>query len=309
MMLGYRSNDAIITICQNNARKSIEITSINKAAEELLGYAGGEVVGKPLSHVLPPRIATMLAEYVEFEADANDVGHVLAKVQSFSTIGKDGKETGYLLKVVRSDATGKQMTFELMLQDKTGIRRNVALRGAIQESFRGHEVLDQDTGLPDRASLTKDIELMGYYHKKSDLRSCFAVLQLDHYDELLSQYGRPMCHDIMVHIATISRKSLRPDDVLGMVNFKRLGILLMDTSMESARMAVNRLRWQVAAGPFVLPDKTGVGLSVSIAFCKIGGRISDKHVLESCDRALDTLSPSAINVLTEVDGTERPKTA
>jgi hypothetical protein len=33
MILGYRSNDAVITICQNNSAKSIEIVDVNKAAE------------------------------------------------------------------------------------------------------------------------------------------------------------------------------------------------------------------------------------------------------------------------------------
>jgi len=300
MMLGHRSNDAVVTICQNNSRKSIEITSINKAGEELLGYVSTDVVGQELSSILPPRIATMLTEYVEFESGANDVGHVLAKVQSFSTMDKDGREHGYLLKVVRAEASVGNSTFELVLQDKTGVRKNVALREAIQESFRGHEVLDPKTGLPDRNSLVKDIELMGHYNKKSDLRSSFAILQLDHYDELLSQYGRPTCQEILSHIAQISKKSLRPDDVVGFVNYKRIGVLLMDTSLESARMAVNRLRWQVAAAPFVLPDKTGVGLSVSIVICRIGGRVGDKSVLESCDHALETLGAGAVNILTEV---------
>ena len=304
MMLGHRSNDAVVTICQNNSKKSIEITGLNKACEELLGYVAAEIIGKALASILPPRIATMLHEYVEFESDANDVGHVLSKVQSFSTIGKDGKENSFRLKIERTQASADSVFFELVLQDKTGLRKNVALRQAIAENFKGHEVLDPVTGLPDRHSLAKDIELMGYYSKKSDIRSSFAIIQLDHYDELLSQYGRTVCQHIMVHVAALSRQGSRPDDVVGMVNFKRLGILLLDTSIESARMVVNRLRWQIAANPFLLSDKTAVGLSVSIAFCRVGGgRTSDKEILGSCDDVLDALGASAINVLTEVDDT------
>lgn len=307
MMLGHRSNDAVITICQNNVAKSIEITDINKHGEDLLGYSAKELKGKPLLKILPPRIAEMLKEYVEYESDANDVGHVLSKVQSFSTISQDGKENGYRLKVVRTDSNGSSISFNLVLQDKTGLRKNEALRKAIQDNFRGHEVLDPDTGLPDRYSLGKDIELMGYYNNKGDLRSCFAIMQLDHYDELLTQYGRTICHNIVKHIATLSKNTLRPDDVVGVISYKRLGILLLDTSVESARMAVNRLRWQIAANPYMMPDKTSIGLSVSISFSRIGGRVSDKSVLEYCENTLETLGASAINVLTEVDDMERYK--
>jgi diguanylate cyclase (GGDEF)-like protein len=305
MTPGHRSNDAVVTICQNNTAKSIEITAINKPGEDLLGYSLSELNGKPLATILPPRIATMLNEYVEFESDANDVGQVLSKVQSFSTIGKDGKETGFRLKVVRSESTSEKVIFDLILQDKTGLRKNEALRAAIRENFKGHEVIDPETGLPDRYSLTKDVELMGYYSNKSDMRSCVAILQLDHYDELLSQYGRAVCQNIIKHIATLSKQSLRPDDLVGVVNYKRVGVLLIDTSIESARMAVNRLRWQIAANPFQLADKTSIGLSVSIAFSRIGGRVSDRNVLDNCDEALEVLGASAINVLTEVEDDRR----
>ena len=308
MILGYRSNDAVITICQNNSAKSIEITGINKSGETLLGYAAKELLGKPLPHILPSRIADMLNEYVEFESDANDVGHVLSKVQSFSTIAKDGVEHGYRLKVVRAESTGKSISFNLILQDKTGLRKNEALRKAIQDNFKGHEVLDPDTGLPDRYSLAKDVELMGYYSNKGDLRSCFSVMQLDHYDEFLSQYGRTSCQQVMKHVAVLSRNGLRPDDVVGVINYKRFGIILLDTSLESARMAVNRLRWQIAANPFILPDKTSVGLSVSFSFSRIGGRVGDKTVMEHCENALESLGASAVNVLTEVDDMGRYKT-
>jgi hypothetical protein len=82
-------------------------------------------------------------------------------------------------------------------------------------------------------------------------------------------------------------------------------VLLIDTSLESARMTVNRLRWQIAANPFHLPDKTSVGLSVSIAFSRVGGRMSEKSILEHCDEVLEEMGAAAINVLTEVDELDR----
>lgn len=309
MMLGYRTNDAVITICQNNGAKSIEITDINKAAEELLGYSNAEIARKPLWKILPPRIASLLEEYVEFSSDGGDVGQVLGKVQSFSIVGKDEKETGYRLKVVRAESTGSMIVFKLVLQDRLGLRKNEALRKAIQENFKGHEVLDPDTGLPDRNSLGKDIELVGYYNSKGDMRTCFAVLQLDHYDDLFSQYGKPTCLGMIKHIAAICRQNLRPDDVVGVVSYKRLGVLLLDTTPETARMVANRLRWQIASNPFALPKKATIGLSVSISFSRISGRISDKKLIDDCNAVLDSLSASAANALLEVEEGDKRKVA
>ncbi len=300
MLLGYRSNDAVITICQNNAQKSIEIRDVNRMAEDMLGAGNAELVGQALSRILPPRIAELLTEYVEYGGEINDVGAVLGKVQSFAIIGRDGKENGFRLKVVRAESTGNQIIFKLVLQDKMGLRKNEALRTAIQENLKGHEVVDAETGLPDRASLGKDIELMGYYNSKSDLRTCFSILQIDHYDDLFSQYGRPVCQSIIKHVAFICRQNLRPDDVVGSVNYKRLGVLLLDTTPESARMVFNRLRWQIAANPYTMPERTTIGLSVSISFTRITGRVDDKQIIDECDRALDQMSANTANALIEI---------
>ncbi len=305
MLLGYRSDDAVITICQNNPKKSIEITDINKIAEDMLGHKNGDLRGKTLGSILPSRIAEMMNEYVEYTHDSNDVGEVLSKVQSFAVISKEGKETGYRLKVVRSESSGETINFKLVLQDRMGLRKNEALRQAIQENFKGHEVLDPATHLPDKYSLGKDIELMGYYNSKSDLRTCFAILQVDHFDDYFSQYGNNVCVSIMKHVAMVCRQNLRPDDVVGSVSARRLGVLLLDTTPESARMVFNRLRWQIAANPFELPDKATLGLSVSITFARIGGVIADRNLIDDCAAAMDTLGANAANALLEVDEADK----
>ena len=301
MIPAHRGDDAVITVCQNNGDKSIEITEINKEAEQMLGLTQKKLKGKALGKILPTRIGEMLEEYVEFEDGANDVGSVLSRVQTFSVIGGDGKETSYKLKVVRADSKNDKIFFKLVLHDKTGIKKNEAVRKVIQDNFKGHESLDPETGLPDKNSLLKDIELMGYYNNKGDVKSSFAIIQIDHYDELFSQYGRTTCHGLLKHASQICRQSLRPDDVVGTISNKRVGVLLMDTSTEAARMTFNRLRWQIAANPFILPDRSSVGLSVSITFSRVGGRLSDKNVMETCIDALDELGAGAVNVLSDVE--------
>lgn len=308
MILSHRGDDAVITVCQNNGDKSIEISDINKQAQAMVGLTNKKLKGKALSKILPKRIGEMLEEYVEFDDGANDVGSVLGRVQSFSVIGGDGKETSYRLKVVRSDSKDDVIIFKLVLHDKAGIKKNEAVRKVIQDNFKGHESLDPDTGLPDKASLNKDIELMGYYNNKGDVKSSFAIIQIDHYDELFAQYGRSICHNILAHAAQICRQSLRPDDVVGSVSNKRIGVLLMDTTTEAARMTFNRLRWQIAANPFTLADKSSVGLSVSIAFSRVGGRVGDKTVMDNCINTLDEMGASAVNMLSDVEegGKKRP---
>ncbi len=299
MPINHRPNDAVLTICQNNREKLVTISEINDAAKGLIGFEPSEVVSRPLSNILPPRIAELLTEYIDFENDSNDVGSVLSKVQSFSIVGKNGQEKSYRTKISRTESTGSSAFFSLVLQDAIGVRKNDAVRQIIKENFKGHESLDTQTDLPNRASLVKDIELMKHHANSSDMLSCFAVLQIDGYNKLLSKNGNSVCNEIVKFVASTASRCLRPDDVVGSVGDGRIGVLLVDITKDSERLVLNRLRWQVASNPFVDEDKKSISLSASISFFAISALNSDKKVLERCEVALDSLDAGALNILVD----------
>ncbi len=296
MSIDYRTSDAVITICQNNKAQSVTITEINESAKDITGFSVEELVGKPLNMILPARIVELMNEYVEFDPDANDVGAVLSKVRSFSIVSRDGNENGYRVRVVRQSSTDNMMFFSLVLQNTVGARKNEATRKIIQDNFKGHESLDRQTDLPDRSSMIKDIGVMKRYNSR-EMLSCFAMLQVDNYDKLLAEHGQSIFIEILKHVAFIAKRSLRPDDVVGVVGDGRLGILLVDMVGGSERLVLNRLRWQIASNPYTSPGKNIVGLSVSISFCNIAENINERETLEQCELALDGLGSKSQNML------------
>lgn len=301
MLLNHRSNDAVITICQDNTRQAIEIRELNKEAEEVLGYASGFLSGRALKNFLPGRIQTLLSEYVEFEDDGNDVGNVLSKVQSFCIVNEKGKEVAFRLKVLRSESLDKNAYFRLILQDRTDSRKDEAFRAILRENFKGHEVLEPHTGLPDRNSITKDLELVHYYVNKEALKSCFAVMEVDHFDEMRAKHGEQACYDMLKHLAFIARQNLRGDDTIGCIAGQRLGIILMDTNPESSRMVLNRLRWLVAASPLILGGgKDALPCTVSIAFTRVGSAVPEKELIPHVESVLMAAGNKAGNALVEV---------
>ncbi len=299
MPIDYRTNDAVLTICQNNKARSVTISEINEAAIELLGFYSSELIKKPLSSILPVRIAELLTEYIDFENDSNDVGTVLSKVQSFSIVGKNGNEKAYRVKISRIQSSGVSSFFSLVLQDALGTRKNEAARKIIKDNFKGHESLDEQTDLPNRASLIKDIELIKHHSNSSDMLSCFAVIQIDGYDKLMAQNGNAVCNELLKYVASVSSRSLRPDDVVGSIGDGRIGILLVDITAGSERLVLNRLRWQIASNPYVIENKNSIGLSVSIGFYSISALSSDRKIIEQCEMALDNLDADALNTLVD----------
>lgn len=298
-MLGYRSNDAVITICQNNASKSIEIVGVNEAAGSLIGYSTGDLAGKPLSSMIPARLSTLMDDYVEYEEDANDVGMVLSKVQSFGFLTKDKKEKSFRLKVVRGESTKDKMTFRLVLQDAIDLRKDDALHKLIQENFKGHEVLHPVYGVPDRKSLEKDIELVTHYHHKAQLRASFVMIQLDHADAFEKQYGHEQVTEFIKHLLKVCRGNLRPTDVAGAVSDTQLGLILFDSISDSTRMVANRLRWQIAATPYML-NRAPLTLSASMVYLNIDGIVSHDKIIDLCQTNLSALPEGSASHLAQV---------
>lgn len=299
-MLGYRSSDAVLTICQKNASKSIEIVEVNEAAGALMGYANDELKGRALVDIVSPKLAGLFSEYVEYEDDANDVGMVLSKVQAFAVIGKDKKEKAFRLKVVRGQSTPDALTFRLVLQDTLNARKDNALMTLIQENFKGHEVLHPQLKVPDRKSLEKDLDLMAYYHHKAEMRASFVVLQVDHFDAFEKQYSATQCEAFLQHLIKICRDNLRPTDVVGAASDTQLGILLLDSVSDLTRMVANRLRWQIAAHPFLMSDKSSLPLSISMIYTNVDGKNTGAKMISACEAALLALPAGTASYLSEV---------
>ena len=91
-LAAYRKSDAVIMVCQNNAKRQIEISALNDVAENILGFKKEELAQKPLSMVISHALDSTIQEYVEYADDAPDLGEVLKKVRSFGVRNRQGNE-------------------------------------------------------------------------------------------------------------------------------------------------------------------------------------------------------------------------
>lgn len=303
-MSNYRSSDVVFTICQDNARKVVDIRDLNSNAEEVLGFTQIEMRNKPLTDFLPPRIRALVNEYVEFEDDANDVGSVLSKVQNFLMLDKQGREVAFRLKIVRSEALDANSYFKLILQDKQGIKKNEAFKRVLVENFKGHEAVDASTGLPDRGSIFKDLELVLHYVNKGEVKATFAVIEIDDSEKISVRYGQAAYRAVQQHIASLARKHLRSEDTLGTLSPSRMGLILVDANLESARMVLNRYRIHIGSTPCPLPTGTPLNVTVSITFAEVGVREHERSILDDCEYAMNRQKTSN-NALLEVGNIEK----
>jgi len=303
----YRKTDAVLIVCQNNAKKTVEIAAINEEATRLLGYTNPDIVSKPLSAILPERINSTIAEFVGYEEDSNDLLAVLGKVRNFSVKSADGNEHEFRLRIIRGEAMDKNPWFHLVLVNEEAIRQSNAFRNVLKENFKGHEVLDERTGLPDRASIIKDLELVVYHVRDKNISASFAIIDIHFFEGLLKEYGSKVCTQLHQHIAKVCKLKLRPEDTIGTLSERLLGLILVDAAHDATRMILNRLRWEIGISPLELSKKRDLLAQVNIVYIPVDGREREGEILEKSESFALSRRNKAINGVELVIPEERRK--
>jgi diguanylate cyclase (GGDEF)-like protein len=279
----YRKSDAVLIVCQNNDSKIIEIAAINNEAARMLGYTNEDLLGKSLLSILPERIGSTIEEFVVYDNDSNDLLTVLGKVRNFSVKAANGTEHDFKLRVIRGDAIDRNPWFHLVLVDEEKLREDNAFRDVLRENFKGHEVIDARTGQPNRLSIIKDLELVVYHVRDKKISASFAIIDINHYENLLREHGGEVCARLHRHIGGICKLKMRGDDTIGTLSERSLAIIMVDADQEPARMVLNRLRWAISTSPLELPKYGDLTAQVNISFAPIDGKITATEILEKCE--------------------------
>ena len=220
----YRKTDAVFIVCQNNGAKAIEIIALNNQAVEITGFSANELVGKNLAVILPQRIHSTLTEFIEYDSDHNDLLTVLNKVRNFAVKKANGSEQEFKLRIIRGESVDRNPWFHLVLVDEKELLRAEAFRKALQENFKGHEIIDEHSGLPNRLSVIRDLELITYHLRDKKIAASFAIVDINYHESLLAEYGQDISTQLYRHIGAICKQKLRTEDLVGSLSERSIGL-------------------------------------------------------------------------------------
>lgn len=294
----FRQTDAVLTIAQDNSRRAIEVSAANEVAGELIGIPPEELQGMAFRDIVSDRVAEDIEDYVEYVPGANDVGEVLRKMRHFQIRGRDGKSVPMRLKIVRHHSQVHD-EFLLIMHDEERERESNAALSALREAFQEHASRNEDTGLPDRSTLLKGLELIQAHRENIKNGACLAVMELDQYEKNLGKYGLQACHKAVEGIAQHCQQNLRGNDYIAQIDGRRLALILIGAKSEPAKMVLNRLRWLVGGLKVRTEQGLDVGSTVSIVFNEFSGDGSAQDLLARLEKALDGKPEDSVNVVAE----------
>jgi len=207
------------------------VVACNERAAQLLQADGGALVGGP-----PPEFAAEDADRADLLARVRNDGVLAAEVRVES---RDGSVRWAQLEA-RTLTFGDRITVMLGFAD-------IGAQKQSEARLRELATTDPLTGALNRRRL---FELASDETRRAERYGrplCFAMLDLDHFKKVNDRYGHTAGDEALKIVAAAVRAGLRNLDLLARYGGEEFAVVLPETTLETARAAIDRIRAAVAA--------------------------------------------------------------
>src|SRR5574343_1061399 len=144
---------------------------------------------------------------------------------------------------------------------------------------------DQLTGALNRRGLDEMFARESARSQRHETPLCVALLDIDNFKKLNDSMGHATGDQALVHLATVCRDTLRPQDTVARYGGEEFIILLPDTSLEAAVAALTRLQRELTKR-FFLHENEKVLITFSAGVTVLRQEDDQKSVLERADGAM-----------------------
>jgi diguanylate cyclase (GGDEF)-like protein/PAS domain S-box-containing protein len=272
------------------------ILKANPAAEQLLGYQPGELVGQNLSVLMPRREAERHDAHIRHYL-AGGEARIIGKGREVQAVRKDGshipvelgvvhlkqngeslfvgflhdishrKENERLLKEAKASLAAEVMirTAELETANRR-LAREVAERKQVQELLARQATHDPLTGLPNRRLFHERLGQAVASARRHHEDLAVLYLDLDGFKQVNDRLGHEAGDELLQTIAARLLKQLRHEDVLARLGGDEFAVLLDHAGGRQQLTAIADKLLRTVAQPVVIGTGSArVGASIGIA--------------------------------------------
>ncbi|WP_207902639.1 sensor domain-containing diguanylate cyclase [Reinekea marinisedimentorum] len=221
--------DGIITVDGNQ-----NIKLFNQAAEQIFGFTQDELLGEPLTRLMPQRYRKNHGAYVEgFKESVVDSRSMQTRAPVHG-LRKDGSE--FPIEVTISKINIDNST------ELTAVIRDISEKNRLMEELLLASQEDFLTGLYNRRKLTELINLEIKRYKRFGRPFSFILADIDYFKAINDQYGHDCGDEVIKAFAQLMRSSLRDTDAIGRWGGEEFLILLPEAELDHACQVAEKLR-------------------------------------------------------------------
>lgn len=241
-------------------------------------------------------IKQMLAGFVDYLADFADatsdyhdkIGVCAEKVSAAKNISE--------LENVLSDVMRETRSIQLNAQRSRDELRSTQQK--VQDSEA--RILELETELEATSNLVRHDQLTGILNrrgledifgkeigraKRHETPFCVGLLDIDNFKKLNDSLGHDVGDQALIHLATVSRETLRPQDTVARFGGEEFIILLPETSLEDAVIALTRLQRELTR-KFFLHGNEKVLITFSAGATQLTADDTQASVIKRADEAM-----------------------
>lgn len=153
---------------------------------------------------------------------------------------------------------------------------------------------DQLTGVLNRRGLEDMFEKETARALRHETALCVALLDIDNFKKLNDSLGHEAGDQALIHLAAICRQALRPQDTVARYGGEEFVILLPETGLDDATVALNRLQRELTKH-FFLHDNQKVLITFSAGVTQLQVGEGQAVVLKRADEAMYEAKASGKN--------------
>jgi diguanylate cyclase len=218
------------------------------------------------------QVLSVCAQRIERASHIEELGDVVAHLLASTEAAREAA------------SRSAQELAELREQVAAAGQRVVVLERELQETS---ELVRMDplTGALNRKGLDEALEREIARMQRSGGRLCIAVLDVDDFKQINDSHGHLVGDEVLRHIATVLRETLRGNDLVVRYGGEEFVLLLPGIGSEEARAVVSRLQRELTRR-FFLANQQKLLLTFSAGIADFSADEEPAAVIERADRAM-----------------------
>jgi diguanylate cyclase len=187
-----------------------------------------------------------LADFADSTSDYHDkIGLCLEKISQADDISQLEDVLGETIREMRVIQLNAQRSRDDLRATKQRVAEAEQRISELQDELDKASLLvrhDQLTGILNRRGLDEIYENEAARARRRRTPLCLAMLDIDNFKKLNDSFGHDVGDAALIHLVSVIRETLRPQDTLARFGGEEFIILLPDTSVEDASKALVRVQ-------------------------------------------------------------------
>ena len=241
-------------------------------------------------------IKQMLAGFVDHLAnfaDATSEYHdkiegCAEKISAANDISELGNVLGEVMRETRTIQLNAQKSRDELRSTQEKVKKSEARIHELEMELETTSDLvrhDQLTGVLNRRGLEDMFNKEVARAQRHDTLLCVGMLDIDNFKKLNDSLGHDVGDQALIHLATVCKETLRPQDTVARFGGEEFIILLPETPLEDAAVALTRLQRELTK-KFFLNDNEKVLITFSAGVTQMLPEDNQATVIKRADEAM-----------------------